>query len=143
MNLLNESSDSKFVTRNLNIINDQPNMNYSLGNEIICCTEVLKSNLCDYSDAYILTRSDSTIIGHDVTQVAFKIWATFTKCITKVDGTTVHNAEDLVVAMAMYNLLEYSSNYFDTTGSLWFSFTDEAANFNANIVDGNILNLQV
>ena len=129
MNLLNES-----VTRNLNIVNDQSNMNYSLGIEIICCTEVLKSNLCDYNDVYILARGDSTIIGHDVTH---KIWTTFTKCITKVDGTTVDNAEDLDVAMPMYNLLEYSSNYYDTTGSLWFYFTDEAANFNSNIVYGN------
>ena len=54
LNLLNEASDSKFVTRKWNIVNDQSNANYDVGNEIIYNTEVLKSNLCDYSDAYIL-----------------------------------------------------------------------------------------
>ena len=48
--------------------------NYDLGNEIIFNTEVLKSNLCDYNDAYILVRGNITIIGHQVIQVAFKNW---------------------------------------------------------------------
>ena len=43
--LFNESSDSKFVTRNRNIANDQSNANYIAGNEIIYSTKVLKSNL--------------------------------------------------------------------------------------------------
>ena len=47
LNILNEASDSKFVTRNWNIVNDQSNANYSVGNEIIYSTEVLKSILCD------------------------------------------------------------------------------------------------
>ena len=57
MNLLNEASDSRFVTRKLNIIIDQSNANYSAGKEIIYSPEVLKSNLCDYNDAYILVIS--------------------------------------------------------------------------------------
>ena len=40
--------------------------------------------------------------------------------MAKIDGTTVDDAEDFDLAMPMYNLLEYSSNYSDTTGSLWF-----------------------
>ena len=52
-------------------------------------TEVLKSNLFDYNDAYILVKSDITIVGRNFdTQVAFKICAPFIKCITKIDGTT-------------------------------------------------------
>ena len=50
--------------------------NYDLGNEIIFNTEVLKSNLCNYNDAYILVRGNITIIRHQVTQVAFKNWWT-------------------------------------------------------------------
>ena len=50
-NLLNEANDSKFVTRKWNIVNDQSNPNYGVGNEITYNTEVLKSNLCDYNDA--------------------------------------------------------------------------------------------
>ena len=51
LNLLNEARDSKFVARKWNIVNDQSNVNYHEGNEIICNTEMLKYNLCDYNDA--------------------------------------------------------------------------------------------
>ena len=86
---MNEASDSKFVTRKWNIVNDQPNANYDVGNEIIYNTEVLKCNLCDYNHTYILVRRDITIIGHQITQVAFRKCGTFSKCITKFDQTTI------------------------------------------------------
>ena len=75
---------------------------------------MLESNIRDYNDAYILVKAGITIIVHNVTQVAFNNCAPFTKCIKKIDGTTIDDAEDLV--MLMYHLLEYSSNYSDTTG---------------------------
>ena len=53
MNLLSESSDYKIMTRKWNIISDQANANDDAGNDIISSTEVLKSNLCDYTDAHI------------------------------------------------------------------------------------------
>ena len=52
LNSLNEESNSKFATRKWNIVNDQSNVNYDLGNEIVYNTEVLISNLCDYNDTY-------------------------------------------------------------------------------------------
>ena len=93
LNLLDEANDSKFVTRKWNIVNNQSNANYDAGNEIVYNTEVLKSNLCDYNDVYILLRGNITIIGHQATksiigQVAFRDCASFTKCIIKFDGTT-------------------------------------------------------
>ena len=135
---MNESNDSKFVTRKWSIVNDQSNVNYDAGNEIIYNTEVLKSNLCDFTDAYILLKGNIAIIGHHVTQGAFEICAPFTKCITKIDGTTIDDAEDLDLVMPMYNLIEYSSNYSETTGSLWFYSKDEATYFNADIANNNI-----
>ena len=63
--------------------------------------------------------------------------ATFIKCITKIDGTTIDDAEDLDLAMSMYYLLEYTSNYSDITGSLSFYSKDKATNFNADIEDTN------
>ena len=51
LNLLNEPSHSKFVTRKWNSVSDQPNKNYVVGTEIIHNIEVLKSNLFDYNDA--------------------------------------------------------------------------------------------
>ena len=60
LNLLNEANDPKFVTRKWNIVND--NSSSDVGSEIIYNTEVLKSNLCDYNDAYNLVRGDITNI---------------------------------------------------------------------------------
>ena len=61
IDLLNESSDKKFVTRKWNIVNDQSKLNYSVGSETMYSTEVLKSKLCDYTDVYIPVRGDITI----------------------------------------------------------------------------------
>ena len=84
MNLLNEAIDSKFITRKWNIINDQSDPIYCVENEIIFNTEVLKSNLCDYSDDYILVRADIAVVAAHVIQVAFTKRAPFTKCIPKL-----------------------------------------------------------
>ena len=108
-NLFNEASDSKFVKRKWNIIDDNSKANFGVGNEITYNTEVLKSNLCDYNDAYILLRDHVTATAAWVTQIAFKNCASFTKCITKIDGTTIVDAEDLDLGMPMYNLIEHSS----------------------------------
>ena len=97
LNLLNESNYSKFVTRKWKIVNDQSNANYDVGNKTIYNTWVLKSNTCDCKDACILVRGNVTIIGHQATQVAFKYCAPFTKCITKIDGTTIDDVEDQII----------------------------------------------
>ena len=89
-------------------LNDQSNLNYSAQSikYIIYRTEVLKSNLCDYN-IWILVRRGITITKRNLaTDVAFKNWAPFIKCITKIDGTTIEHAGDLHLVMPMYNLLE-------------------------------------
>ena len=68
-------------------------MNHGVGNEMIYYTEVLKSNLCDCNDAYILVRGDITVTAAHAIQVAFKNCATFTKCLPKTDGTTIDDNE--------------------------------------------------
>ena len=133
LNLLNEANNSKFVTRKWNFVNDNSKANYDAANENTYI-EVLKSNLCDYNDVYILVRGDITIIGHQATQVAFKNCASFTKCITKIDETKI-DAEDLDLVMPMYNLIKYSSNYSETTESLWFYSKDEATNFSNDMAN--------
>ena len=137
LNLLNEANDSKFLTRKLNIGNDNSKSNYDASNEFTYNTEILKSNLCDYNYAYILVRGAITVVAAPATQVAFKDCAPFSKCITKIDETTIDDAEDLDLVMPMYNLIEYGSNCSETTGSLWFYSKDEATNFNADIVHDN------
>ena len=78
-NLLNEANDSIFITIKWNIVNDNSKTNCDVGNEIICNTEVL--NLRDYSDAYILVRTDITVVAAPAAQVSFKNCATFTKML--------------------------------------------------------------
>ena len=72
------------------IVNYQSSGNYDAVNEVIYNPEVIKSNnLCDYNDAYILLRCDITVAAGPAAQVAFKNCVPFTKCITKIDGTTI------------------------------------------------------
>ena len=77
-----------------------------MANESIYHTEILKSILCDYNNTYILLRGNITVIGHvtQVTQVAFKNCAPFTKHITRIGGTIIDDAEDLDLVMLMYNM---------------------------------------
>ena len=97
---------------------------------------MLKSSLCDYSDACILVKGTITITraGADAAArqaderdkvVAFKNCAPFTNCISQINSTQVDNAKDIDILMYMYNLIEYSDNYAKTTGSLWQYFRDE------------------
>ena len=106
LNLLNEANNSKFVTRKWKIVNDNSKANYDAGNEIIFNIEILKSNFCDYSNAYILVIVDIAVIAAPATQVAFKNCAQFTKCISKINGTTIDDAEHLDLVMSVYNLIE-------------------------------------
>ena len=93
---------------------------------------MLRSNLCDFSDAYIVVKGTITVTNPDNAKrnkaVAFKNNAPFINCISKINGVKIDNAEDLDVVMPMYNLLEYSKNYRKTTGSLWNYYRDEPSN---------------
>ena len=122
------------MTRKWNIDNDQSNANYDVENEIIYKTEVLKSNLCDYNNVYIL-EVILLIIRPQATQATFGNSAPFTKCISKTDKTAIDDAN---LVMSIYNLTEYSLNYSKATESLWFYSNDEATNFNADISNDNV-----
>ena len=111
LNLLIEANNFKFVIRKWNIVNDNSKSNYNATNEVTYNTEILISNLCDYNDPYILVTSDITVVAALETQVAFKYCTPFTKYITKTDGITIDDTENLDLVMPMYNLMEYTSNY--------------------------------
>ena len=106
LNLLNKVNDSKFVTRKWNIVSANLNANYGVGKEINYNTEVLESNLCDYNDTYILVKGDVTVTAVPEAQVAITNCASFTKCITKIDGTTMDDAENLDLVMTIYKVIE-------------------------------------
>ena len=81
-------------------------------------TETIKSNLCDYSDAFILVTGNNTVNADNDTDVVFKNCAPFSTCTTKINDVFADEANHIYIAMPMYNLIEYSDNYSDTSGSL-------------------------
>ena len=102
------------------IIDSEPKGNYSQNDEIKFLTRSIESSLCDYSDAYILVTGNINVTGGDAnTKVAFKNCAPFRKCRTEINETFVDDANFINITMPMYNLIEYSDNYSDTSGSLW------------------------
>ena len=112
---------------------------------------MLKTNLCDYSDAPILVKEKITITGagDNATArrvderdkgVAFKTCAPFINCISEINNTQIDNAKDIDIVMPMYNLIEYSDNYAKTSGILWQYYRDEPNN---NLVDSESFKFKI
>ena len=119
---------SKFRTRNWVEINDESREAYNVNSQIKFKTTMLKSSLCDYSDAYILVKGTITVndtaaqgaaANNTNKKVIFKNCAPFTNCISEINNTQIDNAKDIDIVMTMYKLIEYSDNYAKTTRSLW------------------------
>ena len=138
---------SKFRTRNWVEINDDIRGAYSPNKQIRFKTAMLRSSLCDYSDAYILvkgnitvnnTAADGAAANNTNKKVIFKNCAPFTDCISKINNTQVDNAKDIDIVIPMYNVIEYSDNYSKTSGNLWQYCKDILAiNNDGNIIDFN------
>ena len=139
INLLNNSENeySKFAIKKWYIIDSESKSNYSHKNPIKFLTNSLKSSLCDYSDANMLVTGDITATPNNAaTQVIFKNCAPFEKCRTEINETFVDETDFINIAMPMYNLIEYSDSYSDTSGSLWNFKRDEKVN-NADVTNDN------
>ena len=130
-NLIDGTSNqpSKFRTRNWVEINDESRGAYNVNSQIKFKTTMLKSSLCDYSDAYLLVKGRIIIEGTGADAaarsaderdkgVAFKNCAPFTNCISEINNTQTDNAKHTDIVMPMYNLIEYSDNYAKTSRSL-------------------------
>ena len=136
-NFLDTTSDDKdlprFVTKKGIEVYDQSERNYSPNKEIRIKTSMLRSDLCNFSDVYIVVEEDITFEGdNDANKrnknLAYKINTLFINCISKINGVKIDIAKDLDVVIPMYNLLEYSKYYRKTTGSLWNYYRDEPSN---------------
>ena len=165
VNSIGKTSDNKdlptFVTKRWIEVYDQSEGNYNVNKEIRIKTSMLMSDLCDFSEAYIVVKENitkKTFTADDIdapnntaanataTNIAnnndfgddklvFKNSAPFINFISKINGVKIDNAEDLDVVMPTYNLLEYSKNYRKTTGSLWNYYRDQPS---STIGDNNI-----
>ena len=173
VNFIGTTSDNKnlptFFTKKWIKVYDQSEENYNVNKEIGIKTSMLRSDLCDFSDAYIVVKGNITVTKKAFTaddndapnntaantsatnttnnnafgdkKLVFKNNAPFINCISKINGVKIDNAEDVDVVMPMYNLLEYSKNYKKTTGSLWNCYRNEpSSTIVANKITHSILN---
>ena len=110
-----------FVTTKWIETHDQSGGTYNTNKQIRFKASMLRSVLCDYSDAYVVVKGKIIITNPDNDaydkKLALKNNALLLSCISKINNND--NAEDLNIVMPMYNLLEYNKNYRKTTGSLW------------------------
>ena len=153
--LLSEDNESeklsKFVTREYARVNSLSNTHKENKSNRFK-TPMLRSNLCDYFDAYILVKGTITVTApganNDVDNIRdkrnrsliLKNNARFVSCITRINGESIEDADDLDIVMSMYNLLEYSKNYRKTVGSLYNYYRDELTD---DADDNNFDNIKV
>ena len=153
--LLSEDNESeklsKFVTREYIRVNSLSNT-YNENKSIRFKTPMLRSNLCDYPDAYILVKGTITVTAPGANNNANNIRdkrnrplilknnAPFVSCITRINGELIEDADDLDIVMSMYNLLEYSKNYRKNIGSLYNYYRDELSD---DADDNNFDNIKV
>ena len=90
-----------------------------------------------YSHAFIFVTWDKTVTADNDTDVAFKNFAPYSTCKTEITNVFIDEANHTYIAMSMYNLVEYSDNYSDKSGSLWQFKKEEPP---ANTVDLNVNN---
>ena len=153
--LLSEDNESeklsKFVTREYVKVNSLSNA-YNENKSIRFKAPMLRSNLRDYSDAYILVKGTITVTAPGANNNAnnvrdkrnrpliLKNNAPFVSCITRINDELIEDADDLDIVMPMYNLLEYSKIYKKTIGSLYNYYRDELSN---DADDNNFDNIKV
>ena len=148
INLLDKiDTDSKhFATKKWYIINDENNTNYGVNKDtdednpdtIKYDTRVLKPNLCDYAEAYILVDGTIRAAAADANnRLALNNCAPFTKFNLEINDEHVDTAENLDIVMPMYNLIEYPDNYQDSSATLYQYKRDEPPDALANNLTQN------
>ena len=126
-------------------INDDARGTYNNNSQVKFRTSMVKSRLCDYSDEYILTSRAIAINEAEDDDNAKRLdeiykgvksenCVSFTYCISEINNTQIDDATDLDVVMPIYNSIEYSNNYLETSESLWQYYWDDSY---GNIVHSN------
>ena len=117
-NLLGPAHDKvpRFITKKWIEVQSQSGNTYNTSKPIRFKTSMLRSDLCDYSDAYVWVKGAITVTDPNNNakfdrRLTLKNNAPFISCISKINGELVENAEDLDIVIPMYNLLEHSKNY--------------------------------
>ena len=126
-----ENEYSKFAAKKWYIVHTESKGKYSHENPIKFLKSKLESSLFNYSDTYVLVAGNINVARADNnTKVVLKKCAPFRKSRTEINDTFIDEAEHINIAMPMYNLIVYTDNYSDTSGSLWGFKRDE--------IEGNV-----
>ena len=132
INLLDNTPNQspKFKTKNWVEMNDESKGTCSVNRQIKFKNIILRSSLCDYGNTHILVKGIITITGaradaaarqadERFKEVIFKKCVPFINFKIEINNTETDNANDIDIVMPMYNLIEYSDNYSERSGSLW------------------------
>ena len=143
----NDIESEKSATKKSYIINDQTSGGgqnpYGPGDGMQAIkfdAKVIKYNVGDYSDAYILVTGHinnkvAAPAAGALRNVAFKNCAPCRECVVSINDEFFGKTQNLDIISPMYNLLEYSDNYQDSTGSLYHFKRDEPPANNGDIAD--------
>ena len=128
---------SNFRIKNWVEVYDESRGTYNVNSQLKSKILRLSSSLRDYSDADIAVSATITVPNtaaagaeaNNRKNIIIKNWAAFTNCISETKNTQIDYAKDIDMVMPMYNLIEYSDNYF-ISGSLWhYCITTEMNHF--------------
>ena len=112
---------TRFITKNWTEVHDQSGNaqdRYKPSKQIIFKTSMLRSDLCDFSDPYIVVKGAVALTKTNrrwIIDIRIRLLPPLTNCTSKINNVLIDNAEDLDVVMPMYNVLEYSKNFRKTT----------------------------
>ena len=134
---------TKFRTKNWIEINDESRGMFNTNSQIKFKTSMLRSSLCNYSDAYILVSGTITVPNTGIAAnsnirkiIAIKNYTPFTDYISEINNTQIDNAIYIDIIMSVYDLIEYSDKYSKTSGILWQYYRDDLfLNKNGDIAD--------
>ena len=131
-NLLGPAHDEvpRFITKKWIGVQSQSGSTYNTSKPIRFKTSMLRSDLCNYSDAYVWVKGAITVTNPNNNanfdrRLTLKNSAPFISCVSKINGELVENAEDLDIVIPMYSLLEHSKNYEKALGSFFNYYRDE------------------
>ena len=130
---------SKLRTKNWTEIIDDSRETHDESNQIKFKTSLLKTS--DYSNSYTLMSGTITVAelaadaGNKNIEVVFKNCTSFTSCISEINNTQIDNVEDIDIVMPVYNLMECSDNYSESSGSLWQYYRDKVVLTDVGTVD--------
>ena len=148
-NLLGPAHDKvpRFITKKWIEVQSQSGNTYHTSKPIRFKTSMLRSDLCNYLNAYVWVKGKITVTDPNNNanfdrRLTLKNNAPFISCISKINDELVENAEDLDIVIPMYNLLEYSKNYENTSGSLFNYYRDEPKDHDEGD-GGNTINISI